>query len=163
MIEKDLINRKPYQYPVSLFGPRSLEKEFSAYDTINRFIQAQNSSSLSQLKYSDRKLASTSRHCVERQADLEGTASGYGEYYCPEGIPIETALFLLLAASGLAFGALFRAITLKTGGRRKKRSNWEAKNYFSMFDLISDLIWYGRLSKLSNIQHFIIPSISIKQ
>ena len=151
MIEKDLINRKPYQYPVSLFGPRSLEKEFSAYDTINRFIQAQNSSSLSQLKYSDSELASTSRHRVERQADLEGTASGYGEYYCPEGIPIETALFLLLAASGLAFGALFRAITLKTGGRRKKRSNWEVENYFSMFDLISDLIWSGRLSNYINV------------
>ena len=105
----------------------------------------QNPSSISPLKYSDSELASTSRHRVQRQADLEGTASGYGEYYCPEGIPIETALFLLLAASGLAFGALFRAITLKTGGRRKKRSNWEVENYFSMFDLISDLIWSGRL------------------
>ena len=138
MIHKKEFNRKPYQYPVSLFGPRSLQNEVSVNDPLSRLLSKQNVSPIS-------PLGSTTKHRSERQADLEGTASGYGEYYCPEGIPIETALFLLLSAAGLAFGALFRAITLKTGGRRKKRSNWESDNYFSFFDLISDLIWSGRL------------------
>ena len=40
--------------------------------------------------------------------DLEGAASGYGhEVYCPEGIPVETALFALLGAAALSFGILF--------------------------------------------------------
>ena len=141
MIEKDSKNRKPYQYPVSLFGPRSLNKEVSVYDSLSRFIDTPK---ISAVEYSDRELAATTKHRIERQADLEGTASGYGEYYCPEGIPIETALFLLLAAAGLAFGILFRAITLKTGGRRKKRSNLDVENLVSMYDLLSDLIWSGR-------------------
>ena len=145
MIQKHAINRKPYQYPVSLFGPRSLQNEVSVNDPLSSLLSKQNVSPTSPLESTIDKLGSTTKHRTERQADLEGTASGYGEYYCPEGIPIETALFLLLSAAGLAFGALFRAITLKTGGRRKKRSNWESDNYFSFFDLISDLIWSGRL------------------
>ena len=93
--------------------------------------------------------SSLARSRFVRQADLAGTASGYGEYYCPEGIPVETALFVLLGAFALAFGALFRAITLQTGGRRKKRSTEDsnlknATSSFSFLYQINDLLWSGR-------------------
>jgi hypothetical protein len=54
-----------------------------------------------------------------RQADLAGAASGYGSY-CPEGIPIEQALCLLLAGFAIAFGILWTALTTTTGGRKRR-------------------------------------------
>jgi hypothetical protein len=100
---------------------------------------------------------------VVRQVDLDTAAdssygsghsskgSGYGgksEYYCPEGIPVETALFALLGAAGLSFGVLFMAITMITGGRRRKRGASPLDNdendspplYSVMFN---ELIWEG--------------------
>lgn len=59
---------------------------------------------------------------VKRQSDLDAAASGYGPGYCPEGIPIEQALFALLAAFAAAFGFLFRTLTQITQGRKRKRS-----------------------------------------
>ena len=90
---------------------------------------------------------------TERQSDLEAAASGYGgDHYCPEGIPVETALFAILGAFGLAFGILFMAITLITmpPGRRKRRgaeaykpnSNEAPITYSDMF---SDVLWHGML------------------
>ena len=51
--------------------------------------------------------------------DLVGAASGYGSY-CPEGIPIEQALCLLLAGFAIAFGILWTALTVATGRRRRR-------------------------------------------
>ena len=84
----------------------------------------------------------------ERQLDLNVAASGYShEYYCPEGIPVETALFALLAASALAFGILFMAITAITGGRKKREAttydygiNGRSINYSVM---LTSLLWQG--------------------
>ena len=82
-------------------------------------------------------------------ADLEGAASGYGhEVYCPEGIPVETALFALLGAAALSFGILFMEITMITGAKRKKR---ELKTYDDIdselnsgyFSGLTDLAWQG--------------------
>ena len=78
----------------------------------------------------------------ERQLDLSGAASGYGGGYCPEGIPVETAIFGILAAFGVAFGVLYRAVTLKTAGRRKKRDSNEAENV-SPLNKMSDFVWMG--------------------
>ena len=150
MVDKDNVKRKHYHYPVSLFGPRSLtDHDISIHNVSNfkvyqAFVPTWN---LTTYKYA---LSSSARPRFERQADLAGTASGYGDYYCPEGIPVETALFCLLGAFGLAFGILFRAITLKTGGRRKRRSTGESTphnspNSFSFFYQLNDLAWSGRL------------------
>ena len=99
---------------------------------------------------------------VQRQADLHGAfssggggglhgafSSGGGYSTCPEGIPAETAILTLLGAFGLAFGILYRAVTL-AGRRRKKRDiisvvgNTEPQ---SLMDEISnhlaDLYWWG--------------------
>ena len=73
--------------------------------------------------------------------DLAGAASGYGGY-CPEGIPVETAIFGLLAAFGVAFGVLYRAVTLKTGGRRKKRDT----NELDYKGRLQDFVWMGKKS-----------------
>ena len=86
-----------------------------------------------------------------RQLDLNSAASGYGhEVYCPEGIPVETALFATLAASGLAFGILFMAVTMITMPpmKRKKRGGAAPSAYVENNDspisiVISDLIWEG--------------------
>ena len=142
-----------FLYPVFLFGPRSLNS--------NKFYikNQRNTSNLTvyqnnlQLGYSIPNNAASSsriRSRSERQADLTGAASGYGEYYCPEGVPAETALFAILAAFGVAFGVIWRAITLQTGGRRKKRSSKNSKSEndtstSSNFENFSDLLWSGRL------------------
>ena len=100
---------------------------------------------------------------VERQTDLHGAfssgggggglhgafSSGGGYSTCPEGIPAETAILTLLGAFGLAFGILYRAVTL-AGRRRKKRdiiSNVGNIEPQSLMDEISnhlaDLYWWG--------------------
>ena len=74
--------------------------------------------------------------------DLYGGASGsgYGSS-CPEGIPVELALLSILAAFGVAFGILYTALTLITGGRRKREigqmESWE--------NFMGDYFWYGKL------------------
>ena len=88
---------------------------------------------------------------VIRQADLEPIGdSGYGhsEYYCPEGIPVETALFATLAAAGLSFGILFMAVTMITmppmKRKRRKASSSQFENFGSSIGgSISDLLWEG--------------------
>jgi hypothetical protein len=83
-----------------------------------------------------------------RQADLVGAASGYGSSYgyCPQGIPIELALCLLLAGFALAFGILYRAVTLKTGGRRKRSVDNDVNTLDDAQEKITDLFWWGRSS-----------------
>lgn len=76
-----------------------------------------------------------------RQADLIGAESGYGSY-CPSGIPIELAICLLLAGWSAAFAILYRAVTLKTAGRRKRFAN-EKSEEDVMEDKINDLFWWG--------------------
>jgi hypothetical protein len=58
-----------------------------------------------------------------RQGDLVAAASGSGGGGCPEGVPVELGLISILGAFGVAFGILYRALTLKTG-RRRKRSDF---------------------------------------
>ena len=98
---------------------------------------------------------------VQRQTDLHGAfssgggglhgafSSGGGYSTCPEGIPAETAILTLLGAFGLAFGILYRAVTL-AGRRRKKRDIISVVGYTepqSLMDEISnhlaDLYWWG--------------------
>ena len=86
---------------------------------------------------------------VVRQVDLDTAGSGYGksEYYCPEGVPVETALFAVLGAAGLAFGILFMAVTMITmPDKRRKRGaypNVAGENHAPISVVFSDLIWEG--------------------
>ena len=89
----------------------------------------------------------------ERQLDLEPAASGYGhDHYCPEGIPVETALFAILAAAGLSFGALFMAITKITARKRRKRDMDTAFDYvgfndkMDFYEILPSLAWQGSVS-----------------
>ena len=73
---------------------------------------------------------------------------GKSEYYCPEGIPVETALFALLAAAGLSFGVLFMAITMITGMKRRKRGtpSLESENGYALpiySEMFSQVLWEG--------------------
>lgn len=78
-----------------------------------------------------------------RQLDLAGAASGYGSY-CPEGIPIEQALCLLLAGFAVAFGILFQAVTVTTGKKRKKRFSDDSTVLGDIQDHTADVFWWGR-------------------
>ena len=80
-----------------------------------------------------------------KQGDLMGAASGYGGGYgyCPQGIPIELALCLLLAGFAVAFGILYRAVT-KITGRRKRRGAIDKDNTEEAQDKIADVFWWGR-------------------
>ena len=87
---------------------------------------------------------------ITRQADLQPIGdSGYGksEYYCPEGIPVETALFATLAAAGLSFGILFMAVTMITMPAKRKRRKASSTSFENMSSsiggVISDLLWEG--------------------
>ena len=88
----------------------------------------------------------------ERQLDLDSAASGYGhDYYCPEGIPVETALFALLAAAGIAFGVLFMAITTITMPKKRKRREVDnldselSEGIVNPYLVLSSLAWQGNL------------------
>ena len=70
------------------------------------------------------------------------------EYYCPEGIPAETAIFATLAAAGLSFGVLFMAITMITGMERRKRGappyEYEDNNALPVYSkMFSQILWEG--------------------
>ena len=70
-------------------------------------------------------------------------ASGHGGY-CPEGIPAEFALLSILAAFGVAFAVLYRALTLTTGGMKRKRRDASSEFDIFMFgDILGDLSWAG--------------------
>ena len=77
---------------------------------------------------------------TNRALGLAASGSEYGhtEYYCPEGIPVETALFAILSAFGIAFGVLYRAITMITGMR--KRSFPTAPTFL---ETMFDFSWFG--------------------
>ena len=84
--------------------------------------------------------------------NLVGAASGHGGY-CPEGIPVETAILGLLAAIGVAFGILYRAVTLKIAGRRKKRKAVEPMHYLGK---LQDFIWIGKILICFNFEAVLI-------
>ena len=70
--------------------------------------------------------------------DLAGAASGHGGH-CPEGVPVEFALLSILAAFGVAFGFLYRALTLTTAGAGRKRG----VGSFVFSSILGDLAWAG--------------------
>ncbi len=76
-----------------------------------------------------------------RQLDLDAAASGYG--YCPDGIPVEVAICGVLAAFAVAFGVLYRAVTLKTGGRRKRRDIAPENDIVKPQNKLADFVWAG--------------------
>lgn len=92
-----------------------------------------------------------------RQVDLSSAASGHGGYgYCPEGIPAETAILAILGAFGAAFGILYRAVTIKTGGRRKRSAE---QSPVSGQTVIADLAWSGNERLILSFLHFIASSV----
>lgn len=99
-------------------------------------------------------LAEQALHRQTRQAaGLAGSfSSGYGheKMECPEGVPVEQAVFGILAAFAASFGFLFRAVTMATG-RRKKRSSTDDNNDMTDMSLLDrvltqaqDMAWMGR-------------------
>ena len=83
----------------------------------------------------------------ERQFDLAAAGSGYGgggghddTTYCPEGVPVETALLTILGAFAASFGLLFTTITMITMMRRRKRDSQKS--------VMSEMLWLGRLDRL---------------
>ena len=86
-------------------------------------------------------------HSRQTREDLAGAFSGYGHTgYCPEGIPVEQAIFGILAAFAASFGFLFRAITMITGGRKKRSAdgNIQPLTWEEISGYAGDMVWYGR-------------------
>lgn len=87
---------------------------------------------------------------VRQAEDMSGAySSGYGDY-CPEGIPVEQAIFGILAAFAASFGFLFRAITQITNPARKRRDLRTGVNppAESLLERVqtegADMFWWGR-------------------
>ncbi len=76
-----------------------------------------------------------------KQLDLDAAASGYG--YCPDGIPVEIAICGILAAFAVAFGVLYRAVTLKTAKRRKRSDIAPENDIVKMKNKLADFVWTG--------------------
>ena len=89
-----------------------------------------------------------SREVRQARDDLAGAFSGYGGgSYCPEGIPVEQAIFGILAAFAASFGFLFRAITMITNPKRRKRSSEDggvSGQQVSFAEVMQDTLWMGR-------------------
>ena len=80
--------------------------------------------------------------------DQAAAASGH-DGYCPEGIPAEFALLSILGAFGVAFGVLYRALTLTTGMRRRREADTDTEADIFMFaDFLRDLTWAGLAEQL---------------
>ena len=175
-----LHNRIPYPYPVISFYNKNLNtaEYYNGKNLSNTFEVLENNVFFRSpiLEKEDIVPLTTPNEYlvrIARQADLDTAAdSGYGhssagsgywhssagsgyskkgEYYCPEGIPVETALFGTLAACGLAFGILFMAVTMITMPpmKRRKRGGSSPSDYVENNDyspisvVISDLLWEG--------------------
>ena len=155
MERKRKLNRMTYAYPVLIVGNRRYN--YSRYSDDNRtliseYVSNNTISSTSPSVDSTHEYHTMSR--LKRQTeDLDAAgSSGYGGHsYCPEGIPIETALFAVLGAAALSFGILFMAITMITGGKRKRRevdhltqnAPADSSSSFHYSHLFSDLIYQG--------------------
>ena len=136
--------RAPYQYSVLILGPRQHNYTVSDYKGLD----------IPELKiYNDSyPNASPNNVPVNRENDISRWrrdsygSSGYGAHsYCPEGIPVETALFAITGAAALAFGILFMAITMITmmGRRRRRETSNENESPVSFSGVLSDLIYQG--------------------
>ena len=60
--------------------------------------------------------------------------------WCKEGVPMDFAVFTILAGFGASFGILYRAVTLTTGAR-KKRENGAAQPV--LIGNLADVLWSG--------------------
>ena len=85
---------------------------------------------------------------VSNMDDLNAAPSGY-EYeqihtsFCPDGLPLDFALLTLLAAFGVAFGVLYVALTMASGGRRSDSSSSEQSLLAMLGSNLADLLWSG--------------------
>ena len=125
--------------------------------TISNFIEMNSTLSIG-------RLLSDSVGSYSGHGDYEGYG-GYGGYggYCPEGIPVEFALLSILAAFGVSFGILYRALTLKVAGRSSSRSVLNAEELGCnlgelgdlssslIFQYIPDLIWSGKYHSYTTV------------
>ena len=141
-------NRAPYQYSVLILGPRKQNNytvsNFKGLDAPEFKI-----SNDSYLNPYPTHVASEGENSISRlRRDDSYGSSGYGAHsYCPEGIPVETALFAITGAAALAFGILFMAITMITmmGRRRRRETSNENESPVSFSGVLSDLIYQGSL------------------
>ena len=109
------------------------------------------------IKYTNSSLSGSIRQA--RQFDLQRSASGYGlSYYCPEGIPADQAIFGILAAFAVAFGVLYRAVTLKTNARRKRRDIQPEDDIVKTKNKLADFLWMGKREMRSN--HFLFSNFA---
>ena len=83
---------------------------------------------------------------------MYGSHSGGGYSSCPSGIPVEFALLSILAAFAVAFGILYRALTLITGRRKKRDADsldnggLESTEKFGLGFRFADLLWFGKMT-----------------
>ena len=153
------MKRSPYQYSVLILGPRQHNYTVSDYKGLDvPEIETYNNSYLNPNPTQVRSVQENNVSRWRRDGYDSYGSSGYGSHsYCPEGIPVETALFAVTGAAALAFGILFMAITMITmPGRRKRREtndlkqNEELEPPLLLSGAFSDLIYQGSHCKFCN-------------
>lgn len=68
-----------------------------------------------------------------------------------QGIPVEFALLSILAAFGVSFGILYRALTLAIAGRKKRSAAAGSGTAATAQDAtyhFADLLWFGKINKI---------------
>jgi hypothetical protein len=96
------------------------------------------------------------RSCSPEKARqlVASPSGGYGYSTCPDGVPVELALLTLLAGFGTAFGVLYRGLTQRTNGRRRRSG-------YRVFDgPLADLFWSGRTQGRSLLHARCLPVVS---
>ena len=62
---------------------------------------------------------------------------------CKDGVPMDFALFTILAGFMGSFGILYRSLTLTTGARKRR------ENRYFLFGIVADVLWSGKLFNYS--------------
>ena len=145
-MKSNRLKRDPYQYSVLILGPRK-QNNYTVSDFKGLHSPELKISNDSYLNPYPSHVASEGENTISRlRRDDSYGSSGYGAHsYCPEGIPVETALFAITGAAALAFGILFMAITMITmmGRRRRRETSNENESPVSFSGVLSDLIYQG--------------------
>ena len=85
--------------------------------------------------------------------DLAASASHHKNVeYCPEGIPVEQAICLLLAAFAALIGFLFNTITMLTMGNGRKRRSLVSQGKIqetplTFAEMTMDVFWHGKTNR----------------
>jgi hypothetical protein len=84
------------------------------------------------------RLVYTAENLINKKMRELLPANMHVRHGCKEGVPMDFAVFTILAGFGASFGILYRSLTLTTGARKNRETP------FFQFGKIADVFWSGK-------------------